>query len=204
MDYLDGYKWEAPYTGAGPDTPVWSKTPSSVGQGATDVFDEAHREHNVLGNDYEYPDYARRQPARDTKLWATPQNGAFPALWVGSPEKFLPIDGDYPGGSTGIPEDGYIAYETGYGQQPYHGEIAPMQEAGIMAHQVYMPVRVINHIEKPQVLNIMDPGEIPQPFNDWVSVVSPLMYECCITRVCVCVYVYVCVCVHTAKCASNG
>jgi len=35
-------------------------------------------------------------------------------------------------GSTGIPEDGYIAYETGYmNDGPFHGELAPMQEAGI-------------------------------------------------------------------------
>jgi hypothetical protein len=167
---MDGYKWEAPYPGAGPETPAWSKTPASVGQGATDVFDEAHREHNVLGNDYQYPDYARRQPARNTKLWET-QTGVLQGLpttlWVGSPDKFLPPDGDYPGGSTGIPEDGYLAYETGWGQQPYHGEIAPMQEAGIMARQVFVPVRLVHHV--PQTLSIMDPGELPQPFNDWVS-----------------------------------
>ena len=31
-------------------------------------------------------------------------------------------------GSTGIPEDGYIAYETGYMDDgPFHGELAPMQ-----------------------------------------------------------------------------
>lgn len=53
------YVWEAPYPGAGPVTPAWSKTPASVGQGATEVMDAAHREHNVLGNDYQYPDYAR-------------------------------------------------------------------------------------------------------------------------------------------------
>ena len=30
--------------------------------------------------------------------------------------------------STGIPEDGYIAYETGYmNDGPFHGELAPMQ-----------------------------------------------------------------------------
>lgn len=52
-------------------------------------------------------------------------------LWVGSGPAFLPPDGDYPGGSTGIPEDGYLAFETGYGTQPYHGTTAPMQEAGI-------------------------------------------------------------------------
>ena len=34
-------------------------------------------------------------------------------------------------GSTGIPEDGYIAYETGYMDDgPFHGELAPMQVSG--------------------------------------------------------------------------
>ena len=50
--------------------------------------------------------------------------------WVGSPQKFLPPDGDYPGGSTGIPLDGYLAYETGWANDgPFHGELAPMQVA---------------------------------------------------------------------------
>uniref|UniRef100_A0A7S0DUZ3 Uncharacterized protein n=1 Tax=Hanusia phi TaxID=3032 RepID=A0A7S0DUZ3_9CRYP len=52
-------------------------------------------------------------------------------LWVGSPPPYLPPDGDYPGGSTGIPMDGYLAFETGYAEEPYHGIYAPMQEAGI-------------------------------------------------------------------------
>jgi hypothetical protein len=52
-------------------------------------------------------------------------------LWVGAGPAFLPPDGDYPGGSTGIPADGYLAFETGHGTQPYHGTYAPMQEAGI-------------------------------------------------------------------------
>ena len=56
----------------------------------------------------------------------------FQQKWVGSPQKFLPPDGDYPGGSTGIPLDGYLAYETGWANDgPFHGELAPMQEAGI-------------------------------------------------------------------------
>ena len=56
----------------------------------------------------------------------------FQQKWVGSPEKFLPPDGDYPGGSTGIPLDGYLAYEKGWANDgPFHGELAPMQEAGI-------------------------------------------------------------------------
>ena len=52
----------------------------------------------------------------------------FQQKWVGSPEKFLPPDGDYPGGSTGIPLDGYLAYEKGWANDgPFHGELAPMQ-----------------------------------------------------------------------------
>jgi len=53
--------------------------------------------------------------------------------WVGSPQKMLPPDGDYPGGSTGTPLDGYLAYETGWANDgPFHGELPPMQEAGIV------------------------------------------------------------------------
>jgi len=52
-------------------------------------------------------------------------------LYVGGGAAFLPPDGDYPGGSTGIPMDGYLAFDTGHGQQPYHGTLSPMQEAGI-------------------------------------------------------------------------
>jgi len=60
------------------------------------------------------------------------QAARFQQKWVGSPQKFLPPDGDYPGGSTGVPMDGYLAYETGYANDgPFHGELAPMQEAGI-------------------------------------------------------------------------
>merc|ERR1719453_1188152 len=76
--------------------------------------------------------------------------------WVGSPQKFLPPDGDYPGGSTGIPLDGYLAYETGWANDgPFHGELAPMQEAGIAKAL------------KPQMLSIMDKGMEPAPFDDW-------------------------------------
>jgi hypothetical protein len=109
-DYGVGYVWEAPYPGAGPETPAWDKTPASVGQGATNVMDEAHREHNVLGNDYMYPDYARAP--RKMQLWQQQQQQvprqrkARTGLWIGAPQSFLPPDGDYPGGSTGIPEDG--------------------------------------------------------------------------------------------------
>lgn len=160
-EYLDGYVWEPPYPGAGPETPVWAKTPGSVGQDATDVNDAAHREHNVLGNDYKYPDYARKPRttglaqlpglSMPTRYFRRPQQ-----LWVGSPQKFLPPDGDYPGGQTGIPLDGYLAYETGWANDgPFHGELAPMQEAGIANKAT------------PLMLSIMDKGSEPEAFNDW-------------------------------------
>jgi len=171
-DYGVGYVWEAPYPGAGPETPEWDKTPSSVGQGATNVMDEAHREHNVLGNDYMYPDYARAP--RKMQLWQQQQQvprqrEARTGLWIGAPQSFLPPDGDYPGGSTGIPEDGYVAFETGYGQQPYHGLIAPMQEAGMMEARRRA---LINRRRRAQ-LSIIDPGAphsedaFHGSFNDW-------------------------------------
>lgn len=145
LDWLKGYEWEAPYPGAGPETPAWEVTPASVGQLAETAFDPSHSESNVLGNDYQWPDYARkprtsalyqmpvgmRMPQLQQRLLQgarivnTPQG---PMLWVGSPEKFLPPDGDYPGGSTGIPLDGYLAYEKGWANDgPFHGELAPMQ-----------------------------------------------------------------------------
>mmetsp|Transcript_38441 Transcript_38441/g.75077 ORF Transcript_38441/g.75077 Transcript_38441/m.75077 type:complete len:329 (+) Transcript_38441:25-1011(+) len=175
-DYLaNNFVWSAPYPGAGPETPEWAVTPGSVGQDATEVMDEAHREHNVLGNDYKYPDYARR--SRQAMLWQ--QASQRPQLWVGSPQKMLPPNGDYPGGSTGIPEDGYVAFETGYGADgPYHGLVAPMQEAGIMARQVY-PARRVPSGFAGQVsarhmgqLSIIDPGQSSEQqfhgtFNDW-------------------------------------
>ena len=63
--------------------------------------------------------------------WAYRGGKAPQGLYVGAGPAFLPPDGDYPGGSTGIPMDGYLAFETGYGAQPYHGTLSPMQEAGI-------------------------------------------------------------------------
>ena len=61
-------------------------------------------------------------------------NARFQQKWVGQPPKLFPTDGDYPGGSTGLPEDGYVAFETGYGNDgPYHGLILPMQETGMMS-----------------------------------------------------------------------
>mmetsp|Transcript_3537 Transcript_3537/g.7150 ORF Transcript_3537/g.7150 Transcript_3537/m.7150 type:complete len:289 (+) Transcript_3537:14-880(+) len=159
-EYLDGYVWEPPYPGAGPETPAWAVTPGSVGQGGLDANDPAHQESNVLGNDYEYPDYAKRP--RFTGLSQLPFASSpvrymrKPQLWVGSPQKFLPPDGDYPGGQTGIPLDGYLAYETGWANDgPFHGELAPMQEAGIANRA------------RPIVLSIMDPGSMPDPFDDW-------------------------------------
>jgi hypothetical protein len=42
-EYLDGYVWEAPYDGAGPPTPVWDRTPTSVGQGGETVNNPEHQ-----------------------------------------------------------------------------------------------------------------------------------------------------------------
>jgi len=81
--------------------------------------------------------------------------------WVGSPQKFLPPDGDYPGGQTGIPLDGYLAYETGWANDgPFHGELAPMQEAGIAKaphpQSLYSSSR---HARKPKLgQNVMGGG----------------------------------------------
>jgi hypothetical protein len=164
IDYLDGFKWEAPYSGAGPPTPPWVKTPASVGQEGKDANDPQRRESNVLGGDYKYPDYARKhvgtQLQKLPQFYSLPVNPRpIPQLWVGSPGKFLPPDGDYPGGSTGIPEDGYIAYETGYANDgPFHGELAPMQEAGIASARTFKRVGM---------LSILDPGSQPPAFNDW-------------------------------------
>jgi hypothetical protein len=47
-----------------------------------------------------------------------------------------------------------VAFETGYGQQPYHGLIAPMQEAGMMEARRRA---LINRRRKAQ-LSIIDPG----------------------------------------------
>jgi hypothetical protein len=134
------------------------------------------QEHNVLGNDYQYPDYANTRrftglaqisPRANLRGVAVP-NGKLYArspmgvargtrLWVGSPQKFLPIDGDYPGGQTGIPMDGYLAYETGWANDgPFHGETAPLQEAGIAKSPAVQTLA-----------SIMDPGYKPHPFNDW-------------------------------------
>ena len=74
------------------------------------------------------PPFAGAQMPRER----TPLRARFQQKWVGSPQKMLPPDGDYPGGATGIPMDGYLAYETGWANNgPFHGELAPLQEAGI-------------------------------------------------------------------------
>merc|ERR1719352_1486142 len=190
LDWLEGYEWTPPYPGAGPVTPEWEVTPASVGQTALTAFDPSHAESNVLGNDYKYPDYARRprtglltqlteagrrvvslpqlQQAylQGARVVDTPRG---PMLWVGSPQKFLPPDGDYPGGSTGIPMDGYLAYETGWANDgPFHGELAPMQEAGIADKGVPTALRFRRsgrHIRTP-ALSILNPAERPE-FDDW-------------------------------------
>ena len=241
----EGFQWEPPYEGAGPETPAWEVTPASVGQLAENAFDPSHSESNVLGNDYEFPDYARKprtsvlsqlpmgglqgarvvQTRKGPMLWVgspekfLPPDGDYPGgstgipldgylayetgwandgpfhgelapmqeagiadkavplalrskgrpmLWVGSPEKFLPPDGDYPGGSTGIPLDGYLAYETGWANDgPFHGELAPMQEAGIADKAVPLALRSKGRKLNLPVLSIMDPGSQPEPFDDW-------------------------------------
>eukprot|EP00292_Cryptomonas_paramecium_P021073 CAMPEP_0113696282 /NCGR_PEP_ID=MMETSP0038_2-20120614/21390_1 /TAXON_ID=2898 /ORGANISM="Cryptomonas paramecium" /LENGTH=170 /DNA_ID=CAMNT_0000618961 /DNA_START=321 /DNA_END=831 /DNA_ORIENTATION=+ /assembly_acc=CAM_ASM_000170 len=69
-------------------------------------------------------------------------------LWVGAGPPMNPPDGDYPGGSTGIPLDGYIGFDTGYASDgPYHGMQAPLYEAGLYnarrpSPQYAMPVFV--------------------------------------------------------------
>ena len=49
---------------------------------------------------------------------------------------------------------GYVAFETGYGQQPYHGLIAPMQEAGMMEARR----RALINRRRQAQLSIIDPG----------------------------------------------
>ena len=73
-----------------------------------------------------YPSYPFRLARVGT--WRSPRQQG---LWVGAPPALLPPDGDYPGGASGIPMDGYIAFDTGHASEPYHGTAAPMQEAGI-------------------------------------------------------------------------
>merc|ERR1719352_1751114 len=83
LDWLEGYEWEPPYPGAGPVTPEWEVTPASVGQTALTAFDPSHAESNVLGNDYKYPDYARRPrtglPARRPRCRYS--SGAYALGW---------------------------------------------------------------------------------------------------------------------------
>ena len=73
-----------------------------------------------------YPSYPFRLARVGT--WRSPRQQG---LWVGAPPALLPPNGDYPGGASGIPMDGYIAFDTGYASEPYHGTVAPVQEAGI-------------------------------------------------------------------------
>ncbi|KAJ1494389.1 hypothetical protein T484DRAFT_1741466 [Baffinella frigidus] len=91
--------------------------------------------------------------ARKSRVGALRQaRGAYPPFtqgpartqqkWVGGAPAYLPPDGDYPGGSTGIQQDGYIAYETGWANDgPFHGELAPLQEAGIAKSPVAQTLR---------------------------------------------------------------
>ena len=89
------------------------------------------------------PPFAGAQMPRER----TPLRARFQQKWVGSPQKMLPPDGDYPGGATGIPMDGYLAYETGWANSgPFHGELAPLQEAGIA-----------DKAQRPQSLRVLTP-----------------------------------------------
>mmetsp|Transcript_46544 Transcript_46544/g.110888 ORF Transcript_46544/g.110888 Transcript_46544/m.110888 type:complete len:143 (+) Transcript_46544:128-556(+) len=71
------------------------------------------------------------------KFDTPPQGRTTQGMWGGP--AMLPPDGDYPGGSSGIDMDGYLAFETGHGMEPYHGNQAPMQEAGIAARRTPTP-----------------------------------------------------------------
>ena len=83
LDWLEGYQWEPPYPGAGLETPAWEVTPASVGQLAENAFDPSHSESNVLGNDYVFPDYARKP--RTSALAQLPMRAAMPQiLWSSS------------------------------------------------------------------------------------------------------------------------
>jgi hypothetical protein len=55
--------------------------------------------------------------ARGTGLWRRTELGD-----SRTPPKVLPIDGDYPGGTTGIPLDGYWTMETSHGVMPYFSD----------------------------------------------------------------------------------
>ena len=89
------------------------------------------------------PPFAGAQMPRERM----PLRARFQQKWVGSPQKMLPPNGDYPGGATGIPMDGYLAYETGWANSgPFHGELAPLQEAGIA-----------DKAQRPQSLRVLTP-----------------------------------------------
>ena len=49
-----------------------------------------------------------------------------------TPPKMLPIDGDFPGGSTGIPADGYWTMDTSHGATPFFaGPGTDFMDAGV-------------------------------------------------------------------------
>ena len=55
------------------------------------------------------------------------------SLHVSAPQKSLPISGDYPGGTTGIPEDGYWPLDTGKLFVSYLN----LQRLGVAALELY-------------------------------------------------------------------
>ena len=105
-------------------------------------------------------------------------------MWVGAGPAFLPPDGDYPGGSTGIDADGYLAFETGHGSQPYHGMYAPMQDAGIANRAPSTSLRQIRRgrarvLNKPLGLPKVGPPRAPlyppprPPLSYTLRILSP-------------------------------
>ena len=57
-----------------------------------------------------------------------------------TPPKVLPLDGDYPGGYTGIPLDGYWTMETSHGVTPYFSDAGTdFIDAGVSPQVVTSP-----------------------------------------------------------------
>lgn len=112
------------------------------------------RRASLLISPYNVPAFAQEQPPRGLsyKWAAAPPLFAGPAafaptarrspqgLWVGAPPPMNPPNGDYPGGSSGIPLDGYIGFDTGYMEDgPYHGMYEPLLDAGLYAGRARRP-----------------------------------------------------------------
>jgi len=67
------------------------------------------------------------------------------------PPKSLPVDGNYPGGTTGIPVDGYWPLETSHGATPYFGDPTVVTSPNVLDFS-YNPAgargRTRNHLRK--------------------------------------------------------